>query len=96
MTYEALRARRGEILEIVKRHGGRNEVFVFGSVARGQDRPESDVDLLLELENGRSLLDRAAIQRELSERLGVKVESASPHALHRLLRESILREAKPL
>jgi predicted nucleotidyltransferase len=56
VTFDELRARREEILEVVYRHGGIPPVRVFGSVARGEAAPGSDVDLLVELEPGRSLL----------------------------------------
>ena len=59
-----LRTRRREILEIAARNGAVN-VRVFGSVARGDDRPDSDIDFLVNLEFGRSLLDLARLLREL-------------------------------
>ena len=53
---ELLKTRRSEILDIAKRHGARN-VRVFGSVARGEARPESDIVFIVEMEPGRSLFD---------------------------------------
>jgi uncharacterized protein len=64
---------RHELTEIARRHGGHN-LRLFGSVARGDDRPDSDVDLLLDLDRGRTLLDLVAIRREASELLGALVD----------------------
>jgi predicted nucleotidyltransferase len=65
--------RRHELVDIARRHGGHN-LRLFGSVARGDDRPDSDVDLLLDLERGRTLLDLVAIRQEASDLLGVQVD----------------------
>lgn len=69
----ALRARRDTIVEIAASHGATN-VRVFGSVARGTARPASDIDLLVDLEPGRSLLDQARLWRELETLLGRNVD----------------------
>lgn len=68
-----LQARRKEILEIAARNGAVN-VRVFGSVARGEDRPDSDIDFLVNLDSGRSLLDLARLLRELNTLLGYPVD----------------------
>lgn len=73
LTLEELRTRREEILRIAARHGARN-VRVFGSVARGRARPDSDVDFLVEFDPDRTVLDlsglildlRAALEREVN------------------------------
>ncbi len=70
---ELLRQKRQTILQIATRHGARN-VRVFGSVARGESRPESDIGLLGEWAPDRSLLDHAALQADLQELLGRKVD----------------------
>ena len=72
-TLEALRRRADEIAEIVAAHGGRN-VRVFGSVARGQARPGSDVDLLVDLDRGTSLFGLSAMEIELEQLLGCPVD----------------------
>jgi uncharacterized protein len=64
---------RHELIEIARRQGGHN-LRLFGSVARGDDRPDSDVDVLLDLDRGRTLLDLVAIRREASELLGAPVD----------------------
>ena len=69
---EELRARRAEILEIAARHGASN-IRIFGSVARGDSDPR-DVDLVVELEEGRSLLDLAGLHVELEDLLGCEVD----------------------
>ena len=94
LTLEDLRSRREEILSIAAARGARN-VRVFGSVARGQAGPESDVDFLVELEPNRTVLDVSELILDLEEALGrrvdvVQVRWRSPIA------EQIEREAVPL
>ena len=92
---ELLKDRREDILRIAREHGARN-VRVFGSVARREARVDSDVDFLVELEPGRSLLDHVALIQDLEDQLGVKVDVVTEKALHRHIRERVLREAVPL
>lgn len=92
---EILKSKREEILRIAARHGARN-VRVFGSVARGQAGPGSDVDFLVELEPGRSLLDHAALLLELQRLLGCNVDVATEGGLRPRIRERVLLEAVPL
>jgi hypothetical protein len=87
--------KRAQILRVAAAHGARN-VRVFGSVARGDSGAESDVDLLVEFESGRSLLDHAALQIELEALLGRRVDVASERGLRPRVRERVLREARPL
>jgi uncharacterized protein len=68
-----LKDKREEILRIAAKHGAYN-ARVFGSAAQGEARADSDVDLLVEMTPGRSLLDHAALQIELEEFLGHKVD----------------------
>ncbi len=75
-----LRERRRALLDASQSHGAR-DVRVFGSVARREARPDSDVDLLVELEPGRTLLDLVAFGREASEILGIRVNVATPDML---------------
>ena len=86
---------RNEIRAIAERRGARN-IRVFGSVARGDDRPDSDLDLLIDLEEGRSLLDLIGIQQDLEDYLGRKVDVHTVRSLSRYFRDEVLAEAKPL
>ena len=75
-----LQNHRDDILRIATQYGASN-VRVFGSVARGEARPESDIDVLIHLETGRSLLDIVAIKQELEELLGRKVDVLTESSL---------------
>jgi len=93
-TLEELRARRAELLRIAAARGARS-VRVFGSIARGEAQADSDVDLLVELEPGRTVLDLSELILDLEEALGravdvVEIRRPSP------LAERIQREAIPL
>ncbi len=90
-----LRSRRDEILRLAAEHGARN-VRIFGSVARGEEDAASDVDILVEMEPGRSLLDRAALLVHLRELLRCDVDVATEKSLRPHVREEVLREAVPL
>jgi uncharacterized protein len=92
---ERLQERREEILRAAARYGASN-VRIFGSVARGEAGPESDVDVLVDLEPGRSLLDHAALLLELEELLGCPVDVVTERGLRSRFRERVLREAVPL
>ncbi|OGQ04608.1 MAG: nucleotidyltransferase [Deltaproteobacteria bacterium RIFCSPLOWO2_01_44_7] len=90
-----IKAKREEILRIAARHGARNVRF-FGSVARGEARTGSDIDFLVEMEKGRSLLDHVALWQDLEELLGCKVDVVTEKSLHWYIRDRILKEALPL
>jgi predicted nucleotidyltransferase len=90
-----LKSRREEIISIAAKHGARN-VRVFGSVARGEDDDKSDIDLLVEFESGRSLLDHAGLWLELQDLLGCKVDVVSERGIKPRIRDRVLREAVPL
>jgi len=92
---ELLRARRNEILRIAAKHGARN-VRVFGSAARRETDGDSDIDLVVEMEQGRSLLDLAGFWRELNALLGIRVDVVTEKGLRDSIREEVLREAVPL
>jgi predicted nucleotidyltransferase len=89
---ELLKAKREEILRIAAKHGARN-VRVFGSVARGEAGPDSDVDILVELEEGRSLFDLGGLLMDLQDRLGCEVNVVTDNGLRARIRERVLREA---
>jgi predicted nucleotidyltransferase len=87
-----LMAHRPQVLEITRRHGARN-VRVFGSVARSEETKASDIDLLVEVESGRTLLDLSALIAELSSVLNVEVDVATPALLRSEIREKVLAQA---
>ena len=87
--------RREEILRLASRYGARN-LRVFGSVARGEQTAQSDLDLLVEWEPGRSLLDHAGLAADIEELLGGRVHIGTEQSLHWYVRDRILREAQPL
>lgn len=86
---------REGIARVAARFGAGN-VRVFGSRARGDASPGSDLDLLVEMERGRSLLDLIALERELETLLGIEVDVLTPGSISPYLRDAIEREAKPL
>jgi hypothetical protein len=90
-----LKDKRQAIMALADKHGA-HSVRIFGSIARGDSGPESDVDLLVKMEEGRSLLDLSAMVLDLKELLGVNVDVVSEDGLYWLLRRKILKEARPL
>ena len=92
---EVLKKKRKEILRVASRHGASN-VRIFGSVARGESDEKSDLDLLVTMEAGRSLLDHAALWLELQELLGRQVDVVSDKGLRPRMRDRVLKEAIPL
>ena len=77
---ELVESRRDVITDVVRRHKGLT-VAVFGSVARGEDGPDSDIDFLVEFDEGSSLFDLLHISEELEELLGVQVDVVSAGGL---------------
>lgn len=92
---QLLRTRRADILALAARRGARN-IRVFGSVARGEADEKSDVDLLVDMEPGRSLLDLGGLWSDLNRLLGIKVDLVTENGLRESIREKVLREAVPL
>jgi len=90
-----LKEKREEILRTAARYGARN-VRVFGSLARGEADEQSDIDLLVELEPGRSLFDLGGRQFELERLLGCRVDVVTERGLKARIRQRVLREAVPL
>jgi len=82
---------RSRILPILKRYGIRR-ASVFGSFARGEEREDSDIDILVEFEDGKSLLDLVGLKMDLEEALGRKVDVLTYKSLHPLLKDRILQE----
>ncbi len=92
---DILKSKRAEIFALTAKYGASN-VRVFGSVARGEEHLGSDVDFLVDLEPGRSLLDQIGLMQDLEGLLGCRVDVAEPETLHEKIRDRVLREAKPL
>ena len=92
---EILQAKRGDILRIAKKHGVVN-IRVFGSIARGEGRPTSDVDFLVDMEPSRSLLDLGGLLMDLQDLLGCEVDVVETEGLHWYIRDRVLKEAIPL
>ncbi len=95
MDIQALRERREEILQIAAKHGART-VRIFGSVARGEADAASDLDLLVEMEPGRSLLDLGGLLMELQDLLDARVDVVTEKGLRERIRDRVLKDAVPL
>jgi predicted nucleotidyltransferase len=92
---ELLQQQREEILHLAAQHGAFN-VRIFGSVARGEEREDSDVDFLVDMEPERSLLDRIGLIQDLEDLLGRNVDVATVKGLREYFRDRILNQAIPL
>ncbi len=96
MALEALlRQKRQDVLRIASTYGARR-VRVFGSAARGEADAQSDLDFLVDLDPGRSLLDLGGLQFELEALLGCPVDVVTERGLKARIRERVLREAVPV
>jgi predicted nucleotidyltransferase len=92
---QTLHQQREAILRIAGKYGARN-VRVFGSTSRGEENDTSDIDLLVDLESGRSLLDQVGLKQEIEELLGRRVDIVVEGGISPYLEERILSEAVPL
>lgn len=90
-----LKSQKEQILAIARKNGA-YDVRVFGSVARGEARADSDIDFLVKLETGRSLLDLARLLRELQTLLGLPVDVVTEAGLRPRIRPQVLKDARPL
>ncbi len=89
---EILKGKREEILRIAAKYGARN-MRLFGSVAKGLATEASDVDILVEMESGRSLIDLVAIKQDLEDLLGRQVHVITALSLSPYMRDEVLKEA---
>lgn len=92
---EIIESRKEQILAIAHRYGAYH-IRLFGSVVRGQTCPDSDIDFLVDLEEGRSLLDLGGLLYDLEQLLERKVDVVTEQGLHWYIRERVLDEAVPL
>ena len=96
---ELLRRERFRILTLVEGRGGR-DVRVFGSLARGDDDPQSDIDLMIELPGSDSAADELltvlGLSEELSQLVGARVDVVTPRTLREEVRSAAVAEAVPL
>jgi predicted nucleotidyltransferase len=94
-TVDVLKSKRTDILRLAS-HYGAHHVRVFGSVARGEAGPASDIDLLVQMDQGRSLLDLIELTQELESVLQRKVDVLTDEGLSPYLKDRIQAEAVPL
>jgi predicted nucleotidyltransferase len=96
MTLDELRSRHRKRIVALARERGAHNVRVFGSIARGEQRPDSDIDFLVDFEPGRSLLDLTGLWLDLEGVLGCKVDVISSRGLKPRLASEVMRDAVPL
>jgi len=89
---QLLEREREKILSVGRKYGA-TSIKLFGSVAKAQEAPESDVDFLVELEPGRSLFDLGGLQADLAELLHCEVDVVTANGLRQRLRSRVLQEA---
>jgi predicted nucleotidyltransferase len=94
-TDQLIKQKREEILQIAAHYGGRN-VRVFGSVARGESDEQSDIDFLMDMETGRSLLDLGGLLMDLQAAIGRNVDVVTERGLKPRIRDKVLKEAVEL
>jgi predicted nucleotidyltransferase len=95
LTLEQLRAKREALIALADRYKAEN-LRVFGSVARGEENENSDVDILVHFRQGASLFDLMDLKEDAEELLGLQVDIVSDRGLHPRLTSRILSEARPL
>lgn len=92
MNIDQVTSKRNEIEQIARRHGATN-IRIFGSIVRGDADQNSDIDFLVDLEHGRSLLDLGGLLMDLQTLLGRPVDVVTEKGLRPRIRERVLREA---
>ncbi|MEL7564972.1 MAG: nucleotidyltransferase family protein [Dehalobacterium sp.] len=92
ISYE-IKEKRDIILSIASKHGA-SKVRIFGSMVRGDHKPNSDVDILINLDKERSLFDLIALKNDLEQLLGRKVDIVTENSVHRHLKNRIISEAE--
>ena len=94
-TIDDLRKQRETILRMAAAHGATN-VRIFGSVARGEADDASDIDLLVDMGPGRSLLDLGGLLMDLEQLFGRRVDVVTERGLRSRIRDHVLEETVPL
>lgn len=87
-----IKNRREEIINIAKKNGAKN-VRVFGSMSRGEGSAQSDLDIIVEMQSGSSLLDIIAIKQDIEDLLGRKVDVVTEASISPYIRDEVLKEA---
>ncbi len=82
-----------ELIEILKKHGVKR-VKVFGSYVRGEAKPDSDLDVIVDFSERKSLLEIVGIEQEVEDRLGIKVDLLTERSISPYLKERIEKESK--
>ncbi|MEO8397057.1 MAG: nucleotidyltransferase family protein [Chloroflexota bacterium] len=93
--HNLLEEKRSDILMLAERHGAYN-IRVFGSAARGEARPDSDIDLLVDFKPGYGLIDRIALMQDLEDLLGRHVDVVRERSLRERIRTNVLKDAVSL
>jgi predicted nucleotidyltransferase len=93
--YDLVQSHRAEIIHIAAKYGAHN-IRLFGSAARREDDQQSDIDFLVDLEPGRTLLDLGAVLMDLRDLLGVEVDVITPKSLKSRIRARVMKDASPL
>lgn len=94
-TRELLHEKRDEILALAEKHKAYN-VRVFGSVVRGEDTAESDVDFVVAFHDGASLFDIIGLKQDLEDLLGREVDVVEDMAVHWFIKDRVIEEAQPV
>ena len=93
---ELIQLKRHEIYSILDKYKTLDNLRVFGSVAKGTDNEDSDIDFLIDAHKGTTLLDLGGLQDELQTLLGVKVDLLTPKDISKHFADDVLKEAIPL
>ncbi len=92
---QKIQEHRQAIMNLAQKYGAKN-IRIFGSVARGEAREDSDIDVLVDLEAGRSLLDMGGFLMDLQDLLGCRVDVVTAKGLRERIRNRVLKESVPL
>ena len=91
VSFNDIRSQRDKITELAEKRGVRN-IRVFGSYARGDADENSDLDLLVSMDEDRSLLDRIGFMHDVEDLLHIKVDVVNENALHHSIRDEVIKD----